>query len=759
MVEAVSSIELDLAQFRRGREEVITSFALMGRSAEDAGRIIDGAFGNEVEIKGAAQATADLLGIKQEVVGLLEQAPKLANVSIAVAGGAIAAREIGDLRSQAANLLTTVEPLKLLTFDADGEGAKGELDQIIQQSLEALRGAKPLESIPVNLDGAIETGQELATIAEEATGAAGAATGLRTALGATGTSLGVVSGIATGTVAVLAAIGAGLGVAAFKSGDLDESLGRLSDSASEFGTEFGRLIDGLIQYGAEVSEAIGLTDALNASIDLLADGVGGAAGFIGDLADQLLGVEPTAEEFAQRIEESAANLSELEAEAIAAANAAGTFEGSQISSDIATRRYNLALEEHNALIAESERRAELAAIAQGELDVSVGLTAESLRRSNSELREGAGEFDDYAEAVANAADGAREAAAAIADAELAIEQTGDEAELTEEQIARLNQVFAEFEQQTEDNVEQGNRLADTFDFIRRNSAAAARQLETQDRVLQELIDGAEAFEEQQRQAQEASERAAEVSREAFVGLADTFSDLVGVEGRELVNFFENLDILAGNLGDRFQEVFSGLANQLGLSAEQIEGFFGLVQEGFDIFGVELESVIGSDATEIISRFARLSDAEVGVLRDGFDSLIGLFGFGSQQVSAFGESSISTLTDVNASVGELQGALGGVNRQFAATGRSGRDKRATAGDIRSDSWLDRWCWCGHCGWRSRGSIRGSFGRCFRIRRWWCGRRHYRRHWRRSAGRQVGSKTKARAKKGGKKSASRVRPGAS
>lgn len=221
--------------------------------------------------------------------------------------------------------------------------------------------------------------------------------------------------------------------------------------------------------------------------------------------------------------------------------------------------------------------------------------------------------------------------------------------------------------------EQGERLAETFDFLRRNTAESQRELARVDATVAALPQIFREFEAETRRLNEQ----ARLADEAFENLRQTFGRFAGTD---LINVLENISSLLGDdLTAQFGELGESIAAAFGVDTttfnNALSGTLGLLGE----LGFELEDVFGRRGAQAIQLLGSISNEEFSAIGDvvsgAVDGIAGLFGGGEgsgegflsgiatgianlfgtaeESVSSFGQSSFGTLTSFNSSIEDLQ----------------------------------------------------------------------------------------------------------
>lgn len=248
------------------------------------------------------------------------------------------------------------------------------------------------------------------------------------------------------------------------------------------------------------------------------------------------------------------------------------------------------------------------------------------------------------------------------------------------ELVELGASFAEVEAQ-------GERLAGTFDFLSRNTAASQRELARVDETVAALPGIFREFEAETTRlvaAQQALDS-------ALASLIGRFAELLGVSGGELTNAFQNLGTLIGiDLPSAFGNFADSAAAALNIDTTTLINGLSGVTGILSALGVEFEDVIGRRGVQAIQLLGAVTSTEFqaigstiggaataigdlfggggggaggagggggvgGLLGSVATSIGSLFGGAEATVSSFGASSIGTLTSFNSSIGDLQSA--------------------------------------------------------------------------------------------------------
>jgi tape measure domain-containing protein len=246
-----------------------------------------------------------------------------------------------------------------------------------------------------------------------------------------------------------------------------------------------------------------------------------------------------------------------------------------------------------------------------------------------------------------------------------------------------------------------------------SGAAAAEQA----RILEGVTDTIQDFNTiQQLQAQEIfnSLTVYEQQRAALLELEDQFRSLEGVQesfaefttlsAEQVENAFDNLstaaEVLGANLEDALRGAVDNVAEALDVLPTQVQDALSGTLSILSEFGIEFEDIFGRRATQALRLFGAVTSEEfdgIFAVLDGAISSItnfftggtgggagggggglsgllsgvgDLFSSSTDTVSTFGASSISTLTDVNASISDLQGATVGLTTELGETAKAG-----------------------------------------------------------------------------------------
>ena len=175
---------------------------------------------------------------------------------------------------------------------------------------------------------------------------------------------------------------------------------------------------------------------------------------------------------------------------------------------------------------------------------------------------------------------------------------------TEEALVDLGEAADAAANQTATSV---GEAAGSFEDLGEAAAAASRDAATSiaaaDERLIQLNETISSTGTVARRSFDEGEQAADSFNQRVSSISDTFGDVFDAFGVNADQFARNAERLANRLGVSLGGAFAGIAESIGVTTTEIGGFLGLVGEGLDIFGVDLERVIGRDATGVIRRFA------------------------------------------------------------------------------------------------------------------------------------------------------------
>ena len=118
--------------------------------------------------------------------------------------------------------------------------------------------------------------------------------------------------------------------------------------------------------------------------------------------------------------------------------------------------------------------------------------------------------------------------------------------------------------------------------------------------------------------------------QALEGLVDTFTDFLGLSEQQFENFVANVETILGglNLGQVFDNAIASIATLIGVTESELVNAFGGVFAILNELGIEIDSVLGEDAIQVIRLLGAVTSEQfqgilstIGALPGAFSSVV------------------------------------------------------------------------------------------------------------------------------------------